>query len=112
MATVEECEQALHELAHRLASANGSTKQHTALDRTLSCSIRDLGVVFTGRLKDGELLDIRQASSPDAQVRMAMSGDDLLKLVAGELNMAAAWASGRIRIDAGMRDQRRLRSLF
>ena len=112
MATVEECEQALHQLAARLASANGATKEHTALDRTLSCAIRDLGVVFAARLKDGELLDIRQVPAADAQVRMAMSSDDLLRLVAGELHMASAWATGRVRIDASMRDLLRLRSVF
>ena len=112
MATVADCEQALHELADRLSTANGSAKQHTALDRTLSCTIRDLGVVFTGHLLDGELIDIKQASSPEAQIRMAMSSDDLLKLVAGELHMASAWAGGRVRIDAGLRDLLRLRTVF
>jgi putative sterol carrier protein len=69
-------------------------------------------VTFAGRLRDGELLDIRQVDTPNAQVRMTMTGDDLLKLVAGELNMASAWATGRVKIDASVFDLLKLRSIF
>jgi putative sterol carrier protein len=41
-----------------------------------------------------------------------MKGDDLVKLVAGELNMAAAWATGRVKVDASVRDIIKLRSIF
>lgn len=41
-----------------------------------------------------------------------MSGDDLLALVAGELKFAKAWASGRVRLEAGFRDLLRLKSLL
>jgi alkyl sulfatase BDS1-like metallo-beta-lactamase superfamily hydrolase len=111
VATVEQCEQALHTLAQRLAD-NEASRRKAGFDRTLSCTIRDLDAIFGGRLKDGQLIDIAPTTSSDAQVRLAMSGDDLLALVDGRLKMSSAWASGRIKIDAGVRDLMRLRSLF
>lgn len=111
MATVEECEQALADLADRLA-ANTSAQQKVGFDRSLTCTIRDLDVIFAGRLKGGQLVDIRRAPSKDAQVKLAMSSDDLVALVAGQLRMSSAWATGRVRIDASIRDMMRLRSLF
>jgi putative sterol carrier protein len=63
-------------------------------------------------LKDGQLIEIDRASSRDAQVRLAMSSDDLIALVDGRLKMAAAWATGRIKVEASIRDLIRLRSIF
>jgi alkyl sulfatase BDS1-like metallo-beta-lactamase superfamily hydrolase len=111
MAGVEECEQAFHALAARLAGADGTTKRKATLDRSLSCTLRDLKIIFAGRLRDGELTDIRRVENADAQVRMTMTSDDLLKLVAGELNMASAWATGRVKIDASVFDLLKLRSI-
>lgn len=111
MATVEECEQALADLADRLA-ANESARSSVSFDRTLTCSIRDLDVIFAGRLKGGQLVDIRQAPSRDAQIKLSMSSDDLVAMVAGRLKMASAWATGRVKVDASIRDVLRLRSLF
>jgi predicted lipid carrier protein YhbT len=111
VATVEECEQALADLADRLA-ANEAAQRSVAFDRSLTCTIRDLDVVFAARLKGGHLVDIRRAPSKDAQVKLSMTSDDLVALVAGRLKMAGAWATGRVRIDASIRDILRLRSLF
>lgn len=111
MATVEECEQALADLADRLA-ANESAQRSVSFDRTLTCTIRDLDVIFAGRLKGGQLVDIRRAPSGDAQIKLSMSSGDLVALVAGRLKMASAWATGRVKIDASIRDMLRLRSLF
>ena len=115
MATVEQCEQAFHDLAVRLASADPSARKKAAFDRTLSCTLDDLDITFAGRLKDGQLTDIRRLDgdeSRDAQVRMTMSSDDLLTMVAGKLNMGTAWATGRVKIDASVLDLMRLRSVF
>jgi putative sterol carrier protein len=111
VATVEECEQALGRLADRLA-ANESARASVSFDRSLSCTIRDLDVIFAGRLRDGRLTDIRRATSKDAQVKLAMSSDDLLALVDGRLKMASAWATGRVKVDASIRDVMKLRSVF
>ena len=112
MATIAECEKAFQALAERLAGADQSARKKAAFDRTLTCRLSDLEVIFGGRLHDGALTDIRQVDSRDAQVRMTMTSDDLLQLVAGELNMASAWASGRVKIDASVFDLLKLRSIF
>jgi hypothetical protein len=45
-------------------------------------------------------------------VKLTMTSDDLLKLVAGELAMGSAWATGRIKIAASIFDLLKLRSVF
>jgi putative sterol carrier protein len=113
MASVDECSRAFHELAARLAATDPAARKRADFDRTLSCTLRDLDVTFAGHLHNGELTDIRQVDEDvKAQVRMTMTSDDLVALVAGELNMGSAWASGRVRIDAGVRDLLRLRAIF
>jgi alkyl sulfatase BDS1-like metallo-beta-lactamase superfamily hydrolase len=112
VATIAECEQAFHALAERLANANESARNKASFDRTLTCTLTDLDVIFGGRLRDGTLTDIKQVDKRDAQVRMSMASDDLIKLVGGDLNMASAWASGRVKIDASVFDLLKLRSVF
>lgn len=112
MATIAECEQAFHALAERLADADQSARTKASFDRTLTCRLTDLDVIFAGRLRNGSLTNIKQVDKRDAQVRMSMTSDDLLNLVAGELNMASAWASGRVKIDASVFDLLKLRSVF
>ncbi len=112
MATVEECAAAIEHLAKRLAEADPSVRQRASFDRTLSCSVRDLGVVFGGRLLDGQLVDLHQVEKADGQVRMTIGSDDLVDLIDGKLPIMSAWASGRVKIDASMMDLLRLRSVF
>ena len=112
MATVAECEQAFVSLAERLAGADPETRNRAAFNRTLSCSLPDLGIIFVGRLHDGLLTDIHQVQDPAAQVRLRMSSDDLIKVIAGELNLTSAWTAGRVKIEARVLDLLKLRSIF
>ncbi len=115
MATVEECRSALDRFAANLAGAEGSAKDAAALDRSLSCRITDLDVTFTGRLADGRVRDVvtvQGEPAQKAQIRLSMKGDDLVAMVAGDLNFAKAWGSGRVRVQASLRDVLRLRSLL
>ncbi|MDP9092539.1 MAG: SCP2 sterol-binding domain-containing protein [Actinomycetota bacterium] len=112
MASVADCEQALHTLAARLAGADPATKKKAALDRSMTCTLRDLGVTFSGQLHEGELLNLHQVEHADGQIKMTMTSDDLIKLVAGELNVGSAFATGRIKIDASVFDLLKLRSIF
>lgn len=111
MATVAECEQAFHTLADRLAAADSASRRQS-FDRSLSCALRDIDVIFGARLRDGLLVDIHQVDKPDAQVKLTISSDDLVKLVAGELTFASAWAGGRVKVDARVFDLIKLRSIF
>ncbi|WP_320784984.1 SCP2 sterol-binding domain-containing protein [Streptomyces sp. CRN 30] len=115
MATTEECRAALEKLSDNLAGAEGNVRTAAALDRSLSCHITDLDVTFAGRLTDGriEVLDTFDGQPREkADIRLAMTGDDLVALVDGELNFARAWGSGRVRLEAGVRDLFRLRKLM
>ena len=112
MATVEECEAAMHKLADKLRSPDGAQARGKMIDRSISCHLPDLGVTFGGRLQGGEITGIRQVPTPDGQIKLTTSSDDLLALVAGELNFAKAWAAGRLKIDASMMDLLKLRKLL
>jgi alkyl sulfatase BDS1-like metallo-beta-lactamase superfamily hydrolase len=112
MATAEECEQAFDSLADRLAENDAETRKRNSLDRSLSCSLPDIGVTFAAHLKDGLLTDIRRVDDATAEVKLTLSSDDLIALVDGELKFASAWANGRIKIDARVLDLIKLRSIF
>ena len=111
VATAEQCEQALHTLAGRMASSDNA-KRRAGFDRSLACTLRDLGLSFGGALKDGELIDIRPVETPAADIRLELTSDDLVALVDGHLHLAAAWATGRIKVHASVRDLLRLRTMF
>jgi putative sterol carrier protein len=112
VASVEQCADALHALAGRLACVDPEVRAKYVVERTVSCRIRDLDVVFTGRLADEGLVDIRQAEDAAAQVRLATSSDDLIALTEGRLNVPAAWATGRLKVEASVLDLLKLRSLL
>ncbi|MDG9718172.1 sterol-binding protein [Streptomyces sp. DH24] len=115
MATIEECRAALEKLSDNMADAEGDVRAAAALDRSVSCRITDLDVTFVGRLTGGriDVHDTVQGPPPErAQIRLALAGDDLVALVDGELHFARAWGSGRVRLEAGLRDLLRLRKLL
>ncbi|HEY8533667.1 MAG TPA: SCP2 sterol-binding domain-containing protein [Micromonospora sp.] len=111
MASVEECREALRELAARLA-ANANLQKKITFDRTLACRISDLGVAFHGRLTGGRLVDIADGDDPQAKLALITSSDDLLALVRGDLDVMHALATRRISIKANPLDLLKLRSLL
>jgi hypothetical protein len=111
MATVEQCRAALEEVAARMI-ADPEAAAKVNLDRSLVCEIRDLHVSFKGRLRGGTITDLTQGEDPKAQIRLSLSGDDLLALVDGKLNFAAAWASGRLSVKASFVDLLKMRKLL
>jgi hypothetical protein len=116
MATMEECRGALDKLSDNLSgSDHDGVRSVAGFDRSLSCHITDLDTTFTGRLADGRITVADTRPGPPrerAQIRLAMTGDDLVAMVGGELNFAKAWASGRVRLEAGFRDLLHLRKLL
>ncbi|HEY5335232.1 MAG TPA: SCP2 sterol-binding domain-containing protein [Mycobacteriales bacterium] len=113
MASVDDCRLALDNLAARMNDLDEDVRSRNAPDRTLSLRLSDLDVAFVGRIHDGSLTDIIvDGEGERAQLRLQCTSDDLLALTGGELNPAAAWASGRLRIEASPLDLLRLRSLF
>lgn len=116
MATKDECAQALDRLAAKLGELDGDRRAQNSVERTVSCTVPDLGVAFHGRLKDARLLDVASfddvAAVPQAQIRLTIPSDDLPALVDGRLNFLQAMASGRIKVSASFGDLLRLRKIF
>jgi hypothetical protein len=112
VATLEECMTALDGFVRTLAAADAARD----LDRSVSCRLTDLGQVVSGRLALGAVHDMTALPDgpavPKADIRLTMSSDDLLALTSGRLSFTPAWASGRVKLEAGLRDMLRLRSLL
>jgi hypothetical protein len=85
------------------------------LDRSLSCRLTDLDEVVLGRLSSGSVRDLHVLphgpAVPKADIRLTMSSNDLLALTDGRLSFGPAWATGRVKLEAGLRDLLRLRKI-
>jgi hypothetical protein len=115
MATIEECRAALEKLSDNMQHAEGDARDAASLDRSVSCHITDLDITFVGRMTGGriDVQDTLQGLPREkAEIRLTMAGDALVALVDGELNFAKAWGSGRVKLEAGLRDLFRLRKLL
>jgi predicted lipid carrier protein YhbT len=112
MATVDECRAALTQLADHMAANAAQTHTKLDLDRTMSCRVPDLGAAFHGRLTGGRIIDVADGEDPTAKLKLTADSDDLIALVQGKLNVASAWTSGRIKIDASLMDLMKLRKLL
>lgn len=111
MASLEQCHAALERLAERLATVDDERERHS-FDRSLSCHVPDLDVTFAGALSDGQITDITTEPTPKAQIRLTAKSDDLLALTDGDLDFGKAWLSGRVKVEAGVRDLLKLRSML
>lgn len=112
MATIEACQAALERLTARLSRVDEQDRRQQAFDRTLSCFVPDLGTTFSGRLENGRLLGITTDQAPRAQIRLTASSDDLVSLTDSRLDFGRAWLSGRVKVEAGVRDLLKLRSMM
>lgn len=112
MASVEQCEAALAVLAARLDEYPHEQRRENIPDRTVELTLLDLDVTFRARLHDGQLVDIEQGRGPRANIRLTMNSDDLVDLTDKRLAFSHAWATGRLHLDASLRDLLRLRKLM
>ncbi|MEU6025134.1 SCP2 sterol-binding domain-containing protein [Micromonospora sp. NPDC047134] len=112
MATVDECRQALQDLAARLERNAEAVRDRVDLDRTLACRITDLETAFHGRISDGRLVDLADGDNPQAKIAMSTTSDDLVALVRGELDVTRAVANRRVSIKANPFDLMKLRKLL
>ena len=111
MATVDECRQALHDLAAKLA-ANAEARGRLDLDRTLACRVTEPVVAFHGRITGGLLVDIADGDDPKAKIALVATGDDLIALINGRLDITRAIASRQIIVKANPFDLLKLRKLL
>jgi putative sterol carrier protein len=111
MATLEECRQAINQLAARLStSADGGGLRD--FDRTLACRISDLNTAFHGRLAGGHVRDLAEGDDPNAKIKLTIGSDDLVDLVGGRLDAKRAFASGRLKINASVFDLLKLQKML
>jgi hypothetical protein len=112
VATMNQCIKALQGILGDLA-ANPAAE---GLDRSLSCRLTDLDEVVVGRLGSGAVRDLHVLphgpAVPKADIRFTMTSDDLIALTDGRLSFGPAWATGRVKLEAGLRDLLRLRKLL
>ncbi len=112
MASVEQCVSALEGILDDLASSPAAAD----MDRSLSCRLTDLGKWIMGRLKEGAVHDLHvvpdEPEPPKADIRLAMTSDDLIALTQGDLHFGHAWAQGKVSLHASFRDLIKLRSLL
>ena len=112
MATIDQCIKALEGILGDLARNPAAA----GLDRSLSCRLTDLHEVVLGRLSSGAVRDLHVVPhGPElekADIRLTMTSDDLVALTTGDLHFGKAWASGRVKLEAGLRDILRLRKLL
>ncbi|MFU8855130.1 SCP2 sterol-binding domain-containing protein [Micromonospora sp. SL1-18] len=111
MASVDECRQALQDLAARL-DRHAEAQGRIDLDRTLACRITDLDTAFQGRIQGGRLVGLTDGDDPKAQIALSTSSDDLVALVHGQLELARAVAGRRVSIKANPFDLMKLRKLL
>ena len=112
MATIEQCTKALEGILGDLASSPAAK----GMDRTLSCRLTDLDQVVLGRLGSGAVRDVRAVPNgsdvPKADIRLTMTSDDLVAMTDGQLHFGKAWASGRVKLEASLKDMFKLRAML
>jgi len=109
MATAEQCESAIAEAIERINAVDPEKSRHVP-DRTLGCTLLDLDRTYTAELEGGRILGFKLDCESQPQVRLLCSSDDLVAMVHGELKFAHAWATGRVHLDASLRDLLRMRA--
>ena len=114
MADIEAVREAIQSLGVILDDADPDVRRKIP-DRSVSAWIKDLDVAFAARLHSGDLVDITEIDPSErkaADLKLTLSSDDLLEVVAGRLHFGSAWAKGRIKVDARLRDVFELRKFL
>lgn len=113
MATIERCETALVQLMASLDGVDHANRSRDVPDRTVELVLLDHDVAFNAQWRDGELCDLQRGPyRGKPNVRLTMTSDDLIAMTGGKLGFPHAWATGRVRLDASVRDLLRLRKLL
>ncbi|MGH3211251.1 MAG: SCP2 sterol-binding domain-containing protein [Trebonia sp.] len=113
MTSAEECRTALQKLAGRLSELSPTEREQYFGNRTMSVNVTDLNVTFVTTLGSGDD-PVREAApgDPPADIRLTAKSDEVVALAEQPMNIARAWMSGRIKIEASMKDLFRLRRLL
>ena len=114
MATAEECRKALESLTARISEMKQEDRAAHLDDRTLSCTVSDLGITFVTRLGPHGADSVREATAADgaAQIRFTAKSDDVLSIADDPGSFARAWLTGRLKVEGNLLDLLRLRKLM
>jgi predicted lipid carrier protein YhbT len=111
--TAEECQEALQKLAGRLADLKPAERAEYFGNRTISVTVTDLGVTFVTVLGAGDdPVRVAAPGEPTADMRIAGDSDQVISLAQQPMNIARAYFSGKVKIEASMKDIFRLRRLL
>jgi hypothetical protein len=114
MATAEECRKALESLLGRIAEMDPADRAANFPERTMSCRVPDLGLLFATRVGPRGVEPVEEAppGSPPAQVRFTANSDDLVSIAADPASFARAWLTGKLKVEASFFDLLRLRKFL
>ncbi|MHB8511415.1 MAG: SCP2 sterol-binding domain-containing protein [Actinomycetota bacterium] len=113
MASEADVDRTLKELIRKLDDA--SVKERALPEkRKLRMQIRDLDLVYIANFGSGRITGLKRSQEEpgDEDVRISVGSDDLVALASGRMGVASAMLTGRLRIDAGVRDLLLIRQLF
>src|ERR1700683_1916209 len=114
MASAEECREALQTLTTRLAEMSPQDRASYFGKRSMSCHVTILGVTFITNLPNAGAEPVKEAApdEPPADIRLTANSDDVVALSATPANIARMWLSGRVKVQASIRDLMALRRLL
>jgi hypothetical protein len=114
MATADECRKALETLLERITQMDPADRAANFPERTMSCRVPDLGLLFATRIGPHGADPVEEAApdSPPAQVRFIANSDDLVAIAADPASFARAWLTGKLKVEASLLDLLRLRKFL
>lgn len=113
MISADDCRTALQKLAGRLGELSPAERDDFFGNRTVSVTIPDLGVTYVSVLGSGDD-PVREAlpGQPPADIRLTANSGEVIALCEQPMNIARAWMSRRVKIEASVKDLFRLRRLL
>jgi hypothetical protein len=113
MNSAEECREALQKLAGRLSELSPADREQYFGNRSISVTIPDLGVTYETKLGTGDdPVHETAPGDPPADIRLTANSDEVVALAQQPMNIARSWMTGKIKIEASMKDLFRLRRLL
>ncbi|MFC3495608.1 SCP2 sterol-binding domain-containing protein [Glycomyces rhizosphaerae] len=109
MATVDECRNVLEKMAGKVSKKSDELQLEDDFERTLAVEITDLNQVFSAKLAGGKLTDLLDGDAPDAEVRISLDSEALIRIAKKEIKPAKAFLRGRIKVKASVKDLAKLR---
>jgi hypothetical protein len=114
MPTAEECREAFEKLTGRLSELDPKDRDAFFSGRSFSCHVTDLDVTFATRFgpQGAEPVHETVPGEPPADVRLAAASDVVIELSGNVGAFPRAWLTGRVKVQASLRDLLRLRKLL